>query len=88
MLTPKLVKQARAVSRSQWDQGQVWDDFRTSTQKWAGHVRDLIEATQEANLPYIHTVTVFWYSEEYVKIPGHVSNSCSHWHCMCSEFWQ
>lgn len=52
MLTPKLIKQARAASRTKLDQGQQWEEFRATTQKWAGHVRDLIEATQEANLPW------------------------------------
>lgn len=56
MLTPKLLKQARVASRSKQDQNsQPWEDFRTTTHTWAGHVRDLIDATQQANLPWSHT---------------------------------
>jgi len=52
MLTPTLIKQARAASRTKMDHGRPWEDFRTTSQKWAGHLRDLIEVTQEANHPW------------------------------------
>lgn len=56
-LTPALLRQARVASRSKKGgrDRQPWEDFRATSHRWAGNVRDLINAMQQANLPWSHT---------------------------------
>lgn len=50
-LTPRILDQASLVSRHPQHQHQR-EEFQAVTHQWAGNVRDLINATQQANLPW------------------------------------
>lgn len=50
-LTPRILDQAALVSRNPHRQQQK-EEFQAVTHLWAGNVRDLINATQQANLPW------------------------------------
>ncbi len=53
-LTPRLLRQADQVSKNP-QQRRKKEEFQATTHLWAGHVRELINATQEANLPWSRT---------------------------------
>lgn len=50
-LTPRILSQADLVSRNP-QLRQPREEFQASTHQWAGNVRDLINAMQQANLPW------------------------------------
>ena len=51
LMVPQVIDQAEQVAR---DPASL-SDLHISTQKWAGHVRQLVDATQQANLPWSRT---------------------------------
>ena len=54
-LTPRILDQADLVSRTPHHRQQK-AEFDAITHQWAGNVRDLINAMQQANLPWSHRV--------------------------------
>ena len=54
MLTPRMIEQAEAVARDP-RQRQKLDSLEATSHQWAGHVKQLIDATQQANLPWSKT---------------------------------
>lgn len=54
-LTPRILDKADLVSRTPHLQ-QEKAEFDAITHQWAGNVRDLINAMQQANLPWSHRV--------------------------------
>ena len=54
LLTPQMIEQAEEVARDP-QQRQKLDDLEATSHKWAGHVKQLIDATQQANLPWSKT---------------------------------
>ena len=50
-LTPRILSQADLVSRNP-QLHQRREEFQASAHQWAGNVRDLINAMQQANLPW------------------------------------
>lgn len=54
LLTPRMIEQAEEVARDPHERHKLHDLEATSHQ-WAGHVKQLIDATQQANLPWSKT---------------------------------
>ena len=54
LLTPRMIEQAEEVARDP-RQRQNLDDLEATSHQWAGHVKQLIDATQQANLPWSKT---------------------------------
>lgn len=52
-LTPRIIDQAALLSRNPRLRQQN-QEFQAVTHQWAGNVRDLIDAMQQANLPWSH----------------------------------
>ena len=53
-LTPQVIEQAEKVANDP-QQREKLDELHATTLQWAGHVRQLIDATQDANLPWSMT---------------------------------
>ena len=49
-----MIEQAEEVARDP-RQRQNLDDLEATSHQWAGHVKQLIDATQQANLPWSKT---------------------------------
>lgn len=54
LLTPRMIEQAEEVARDP-HQSRKLDDLEATSHQWAGHVKQLIDATQQANLPWSKT---------------------------------
>ncbi len=52
-LTPRIIDQASLVSRTP-SLPQQRAEFEVMTHQWAGHVRELMDATHQASLPWSH----------------------------------
>ncbi len=50
-MVPQVIDKAEQVAQNP----ASLNDLHLSTQKWAGHVRQLVDATQQANLPWSRT---------------------------------
>lgn len=50
-LTPQVIEQAEEVAKDP-QQREKLNELHATTHQWAGHVRQLIDATQDANLPW------------------------------------
>ncbi len=50
-MVPQVIDKAKEVAHNPASLNQL----HISTQKWAGHVRQLVDATQKANLPWSQT---------------------------------
>lgn len=53
-MVPRIIDNAKKVASSP-RQDQSLDDLQISSHQWAGHVRQLVEATQQASLPWSKT---------------------------------
>ena len=53
-MTPQVIEQAKALARDP-QQGAKVNELHAVTHQWAGHVRQLVDATQNANLPWSKT---------------------------------
>ena len=53
-LVPQVIDKAQRLAR---DPGHSAGELQVSTQRWAGHVRQLVDATQQANLPWSKTAS-------------------------------
>lgn len=54
MLTPRMIEQAEEVARDPHQKRKL-QELETTSHQWAGHVKQLIDATQQANLPWSKT---------------------------------
>ena len=54
-LTPQVIGHAEEVARDPLRSRQPLEDLQLSSHQWAGHVSQLIEATQKANYPWSKT---------------------------------
>ena len=54
LLTPRMIDQAEEVARDPQQRHKL-QDLETTSHQWAGHVKQLIDATQQANLPWSKT---------------------------------
>ena len=52
-LTPRVIEQAEEVAKN--PEGRKVEELQMTMHQWAGHVRQLIDATQKANLPWSKT---------------------------------
>ena len=53
-MTPQVIEQAKTLARDP-QQGEKVNELHAITHQWAGHVRQLVDATQDANLPWSRT---------------------------------
>lgn len=54
-LTPRIIRKAQQVATSNPQQRNKMSELDDATHQWAGQVRQLIDATQQANLPWSKT---------------------------------
>ena len=54
-LTPQVIGHAEEVARDPAGRQRQLEDLQLSSHQWAGHVSQLIEATQKANYPWSKT---------------------------------
>ena len=54
-LTPQVIGHAEEVARDPAGGQRQLEDLQLSSHQWAGHVSQLIEATQKANYPWSKT---------------------------------
>lgn len=54
LLTPQMIEQAEEVAKNPHQRNKL-DDLEATSHQWAGHVKQLIDATQQANLPWSKT---------------------------------
>ena len=54
-LTPRVIGHAEEVARGPAGSQRRLEDLQLSSHEWAGHVSQLIEATQKANYPWSKT---------------------------------
>jgi hypothetical protein len=54
-LTPQVIGHAEEVARDPTGRQRQLEDLQLSSHQWAGHVSQLIEATQKANYPWSKT---------------------------------
>ena len=54
-LTPRVIRHAEEVVKGGEGESRRLGQLQVSSHQWAGHVRQLIQATQQANYPWSET---------------------------------